>query len=104
MENCRETNRTILTMSITPTDVKQVILHDDDFGHEMRVGYVFGTQSQHITNLEYKIAPKHGGTYTDLHSGKPREFDYRFQIRNRYDKSQCLLLAVECKNLLAWKA
>jgi hypothetical protein len=86
-------------VSIKPTDVKQVILNDDDFGHEMRVGHIFGNASQHITNREYKIAPKHGGTYTDLHTGKPREFDYRFQVRNRYDQSQCVLLAVECKNL-----
>jgi hypothetical protein len=86
-------------MSITPKDVKQVILHDDDFGHEMRVGHIFGIHSQHITNLEYKIAPKHGGTYTDMLTGKPREFDYRFQIRNRNNRSQCIMLAVECKNL-----
>ena len=88
-----------MTMSLKPADVKRVILQDDDFGHEMRVGHIFGTYSHRITNLEYKIAPKHGGTYTDLITGKPREFDYRFQIRNRYDESQCVLLAVECKNL-----
>lgn len=86
-------------MALKPIDVKRVILQDDDFGHEMRVGNIFSVIRRSVTNPAYKIAPEHGGTYTDLLSGKPRQFDYRFQIRNRYDQSQCVLLAVECKNL-----
>jgi hypothetical protein len=88
-----------LTVSLKPADVKRVILQDDDFGHEMRVGNIFGVIRRYVTSSDNKIAPEHGGTYTDLHAGKPRQFDYRFQIRNRYDKSRCVFLAVECKNL-----
>ena len=69
-------------MSLKPTDVKRVILQEDDFGHEMRVGHIFSTVRPDVPNPAYNKAPEHGGTYTNLLTGKPRQFDYRFQIRN----------------------
>lgn len=88
-------------MSISMSDIKDVVLKEDDFGHEMRVGGI-------LTNVQYPpppysqalvMRPSHGGTYTDQVTGKTRQFDYRCQITGRYDRSRSIYLAVECKNL-----
>lgn len=75
-------------MSITTTDIRNVITKEDDFGHEMRVGHVIANHPM--------IKVQHGGTYTDSVTQKPRQFDYRCWIRK---ENACLALAVECKNL-----
>jgi hypothetical protein len=75
-------------MAIAPADIKAVVIKEDDFGHEMRVGQVLRS----IPNMEVK----HGGTYTDSVTGKPRQYDYRVWFRK--DRA-ALSLAVECKNL-----
>jgi len=93
-------------MSLNPTDVKNVILEEDDFGYEMRVGKVFAdvaanTNKGHLTSPRIET-PQHGGTYTDSVTGKPRQFDYRCQISISNalgDLQKTVILAVECKNL-----
>src|SRR6185503_3395391 len=77
-------------MSISPSDIQTVVLKEDDFGHEMRVGSVI----RDIPNIQ----TQHSGTYTDSVSGKPRQFDFRCSLRK---ESSELQLAVECKNLSA---
>jgi hypothetical protein len=71
-------------LNINPADVKRVIQDEDDFGHEMRVGKVFSEFEEiKIDSYEPTAIEKveHGGTYTDPSLGKPRQFDYRCQIR-----------------------
>lgn len=75
-------------MPITPSDIQSLVLKEDDFGHEMRVGKVI----RDIPNIRVE----HGGTYTDSISGKPRQFDFRCSLK-KGDAELCL--AVECKNL-----
>ena len=88
-------------MSITTEEIKNVVLVEDDFGHEMRVGNI-------LTNPTYPpvhyaqarvMAPRHGGTYKDQVTGKTRQFDYRCQISRNYRSPVNIFLAVECKNL-----
>lgn len=92
-------------MNIKPEDVKQVLLEDDDFGHEMRVGNILAklaaarsTDTFNATDID---PPHHGGTYTDLITGKPRQFDYRCRLIRCPPRQHatCAFLAVECKNL-----
>jgi hypothetical protein len=73
---------------ITPSAIRDVVSREDDFGHEMRVG--------HAIRSVPAIEVRHGGTYTDSVTGKPRQFDYRCVLRKEI---LCLSLAVECKNL-----
>lgn len=75
-------------MPISPTDIQALILKEDDFGHEMRVGKII----RDVPN----IRAEHNGTYTDPVSGKPRQFDFRCALLK---ESAELHLAVECKNL-----
>lgn len=75
-------------MPISASDIKDVVLKEDDFGHEMRVGKVIRAISG--------IQIEHGGTYIDSVTGKPRQFDFRCSLRK--DSAE-LHLAVECKNL-----
>src|SRR5713101_7395856 len=75
-------------MQLSPSDIRNVVAKEDDFGHEMRVG--------HVVRSVPAIAVQHGGTYTDPVSGKPRQFDYRCTLRKGAAR---LSLAVECKNL-----
>ena len=77
-------------MAITPGEIKALALAEDDFAHEMRVGAVLHSAPDSIV--------LHAGTYIDGVTGKPRQFDYRFRMRYEA-QSQCLQLAVECKNL-----
>lgn len=89
---------------MTPADVKTVIEAEDDFGHEMRVGYEFqkavaGIPNQWSANI---TELKHGETYIDPITNKDRQFDFRCQIRlsKPHLSNRCwVLLAVECKNL-----
>ena len=75
-------------MPISAADIKSIVLKEDDFGHEMRVGKVI----RDIPN----ISVQHGGTYVDAVTGKPRQFDFRCSLQK---ESAELNLAVECKNL-----
>src|ERR1035437_3866292 len=88
-------------MPISPSDIKDIVLKEDDFGHEMCVGGI-------LNNVEYPpvnyararvMRPRHGVTYTDQVTGKTRQFDYRCQIVKGYDRSKNIFLAAECKNL-----
>jgi hypothetical protein len=73
---------------ITPSDIRSVVTKEDDFGHEMRVGRLIRS----VPGME----TKHGGTYTDPVTQKPRQFDYRCALTKG---STRLSLAIECKNL-----
>ncbi len=75
-------------MPIQPSDIRNVIAKEDDFGHELRVGAAIRTCPA--------IHVEHGGTYTDKVTKKPRQFDYRCWLRKGQAR---LALAVECKNL-----
>jgi hypothetical protein len=94
-------------MNIIPAKVKELVESEGDFAHEMRVGYEYKNLSLGVpTNVDVvaNLAPlKHGGTYVDPQTGKDRQFDYRFQIRHgaghHSQRRDCILLAVECKNL-----
>lgn len=86
-------------MSFKPEDIKKVVLEEDDFGHEMRVGRILSNVKYPQPNFDrlHVAAPEHGGTYIDSITGKPRQFDFRCRITKQ--GSQNLFLAVECKNL-----
>lgn len=92
-------------MPITPTDIKDVVLREDDFGHEMRVGKCLTDVKYPQTYLQNQFEqtivwpPSHGGTYRDQATGKSRQFDFRCRVSKGYKRSQNILLAVECKNL-----
>lgn len=75
-------------MPISPSDIRNIVTREDDFGHEMRVG--------HAIRSCPAIQVQHGGTYTDSITQKPRQFDYRCWLRKG---GASLSLAVECKNL-----
>lgn len=87
-------------MPISSSDIQNVILKEDDFGHEMRVGGIF-------TNIKFptinfppaRFMPLRHGTYIDPVTQKTRQFDYRCQITKRYDNSNNIFLAAESKNL-----
>lgn len=70
------------------SDIREVVMREDDFGHEMRVGHLIRS----IVGMQWQ----HGGTYTDPVTQKPRQFDYRCFLNK---ESACLSLAIECKNL-----
>src|SRR4051812_41240148 len=60
----------------TANEIKHLMLDEDDFGHEMRVGAIFDSVNRenernlgHSTRIE---TPEHGGTYIDSHTEKPR--------------------------------
>jgi hypothetical protein len=88
-------------MSITAEDIKKVVLADDDFGFELRVGNVLNNVAHpSVQFIPVQIMrPHHGGTYEDPATAKTRQFDYRSQIFRGHDKTQHIHLAVECKNL-----
>ncbi|MEY2467227.1 MAG: hypothetical protein QOD03_1748, partial [Verrucomicrobiota bacterium] len=77
-------------MPITAPDIQNVVLKEDDFGHEMRVGKIIRS----VPGIRFE----HGGTYTDPVTNKPRQFDFRCSLRK---DDQELHMAVECKNLLS---
>jgi hypothetical protein len=99
-------------MPLTASEVQKLVATEDDFGHEMRVG----TAIRAIPAFEVK----HGGTYIDRATSKPRQFDYRCTLTKpavglelqipaqgftgaedwrHSNKATRLMLAVECKNL-----
>lgn len=86
-------------------NLRQLLLDEDDFGHEMRVGAIIADTAEehrgHPTNIEII---RHAATYTDANTGKLRQFDFRcrvihcqFQFDHRH--AACAWLAIECKNL-----
>jgi hypothetical protein len=88
-------------MPISISDIKDVVLKEDDFGHEMRVGNILNNVKYPQMRFDeiYVLCPSHGGTYTDQVTQKTRQFDYRCQIVKGLDRLQNVLLAIECKNL-----
>ncbi len=76
---------------ITPETMAKALRESDDFGHEMRVR----------TLLEnHRGAVTHGGSYHDPYFGRPRQFDFRFELRHALVHSgRVLTMAIECKNL-----
>jgi hypothetical protein len=90
-------------MSITADEIKKVVLSEDDFGFEMRVGNILKPENvkyPELRNAHASIMPfSHGGTYKDQVTEKTRQFDYRFQIIRTIMGSTRILFAVECKNL-----
>jgi hypothetical protein len=94
-------------VTIQPADIREAIEGEDDFRHEMRVGHIL--RNLHTPTITYDHAPvvceppEHGATYTDPITRKPRQFDYRYrmwrEVSPTHDSWQCVLLAVECKNL-----
>ena len=58
-------------MSITAVEIKKVVLDEDDFGHEMRVGKMLDTLNYAIRGVRI-CKPIHGETYEDP---KPRKHD-----------------------------
>jgi hypothetical protein len=97
-----------VAMTISSAEIKKVILTEDDFGHEMRVGSILNAiqtqivSQRHIERISVEL--ELGGTYTDPSMGKPRQFDYRCKV-DKIDGStsklnrDSLLIAAECKNL-----
>jgi hypothetical protein len=75
-------------MPISPSDIRDIVTKEDDFGHEMRVGHAIRSCAG--------IESQHGGTYTDSITLKPRQFDFRCWMTKGRTR---LSLAVECKNL-----
>lgn len=89
----------------TPADVKQVILDESDFAHEMRVGQVYTTilKGHNSANAsEPRMErPLHSGCYRDYATNKMRQFDYQCEIIGDFDSpnQKKVFLAVECKNI-----
>jgi len=93
-------------MSKTPEEIKKIVETEDDFGFEMRVGNVLARMKPDLDSVETTWVDgfAHGETYTDSNTSKPRQFDYRCQIRHCENGQppsnfKCLFLSVECKNL-----
>jgi len=93
-------------MTITKEQIKDVVLGENDFGHEMRVGRILDPANIKYPFEEYLRAwfkvPIQGGTYVDPVSKKPREFDFRSKILGGSlpsRESRIIHLALECKNL-----
>lgn len=85
-------------MSITAAEIKKVVLDEDDFGHEMRVGKLLNTLNYAIRGVRI-FEPIHGETYEDPKTQKTRQFDFRCKIAAGYEERRIISLAVECKNL-----
>ena len=56
-------------MKVTAKDVQEAVVAKDDFAHEMRTLRVLREFS--------KLQWRHGGTYIDNVTKKPRQFDFR---------------------------
>jgi hypothetical protein len=85
-------------MNITAAQIKNVVLAEDDFGHEMRVGAALNTLKYAISSGISIETAIHGETYEDPVTQKTRQFDYRCRIVNHRNRG-IISLAVECKNL-----
>jgi len=92
-----------IQMSITAAEIEKVILMEDDFGHEMRVGSILKPENikypQHLFFRSRFSNPSHGETYTDPVTGKARQYDFRTQISHGQYRERNISLAIECKNL-----
>lgn len=88
-------------MPITPQEIENVVLEEDDFGHEMRVGSILSPKNIILPRGSYAqfTDPIHGATYTDPKTNKARQFDYRSQVSRGHMGKTRILFAVECKNL-----
>lgn len=92
-------------MSITPEKIKDIVVNESDFGHEMRVGSILGNRNLGYASSCYEpttfYPPDHGGTYKDPVTGKPRQFDFRLQVTRGWPTTPKfrIWMAVECKNL-----
>ena len=75
-------------MSIPSADLQAIVVAEDDFGFEMRVGGIM----RKLPELEVR----HGGTYSDPVEDKPRQFDYVCSLTK---DNRRLALAIECKNV-----
>lgn len=75
-------------MSISSADLQAIVVAEDDFGFEMRVGGVM----RKLPGLEVR----HSGTYSDPVEYKLRQFDYVCSLTKGYRR---LALPVECKNV-----
>jgi hypothetical protein len=100
------------SMGITVEEIKQVVLAEDDFGHELRVGAILanakpkrilGGGIQMSAPVPVQVEPpQYSGTYSDPTSKTSGQFDYRcrlFKDGPGKSASKHILLAVECKNL-----
>ncbi|HUA38082.1 MAG TPA: hypothetical protein VMA35_06745 [Candidatus Sulfopaludibacter sp.] len=86
-------------MSVSSEEIKKVVLAEDDFGHEMRVGNIL-SNAKPPENLYYppadeiRVLPaEHGGTYQDRATGKTRQFDYRYRIIRGREISKSIFFA-----------
>lgn len=88
-------------MSISLSEIEQIILKEDDFGHEMRVGGIFANIKFPTIDFaaSHFMPLGHGGTYIDAVTQKTRQFDYRCQITKQHGRAHNVFLAAECKNL-----
>ena len=88
-------------MPITPSEIQDVVLREDDFGHEMRVGGILkNVHAPQFAFVKARVSRlDHGGTYIDPAISKTRQFDYRCRISKGIDGLHNILLAIECKNL-----
>jgi hypothetical protein len=62
-------------MSIKPEDIQKVVLEEDDFGHEIRVGSILARPAKPRFEGIDSLTPQHGGTYKDPVTTKTRQFD-----------------------------
>ena len=99
-------------MGITVEEIKRVVLAEDDFGHELRVGAtladarpkrILGGGIQMSAPVPVQVQRLHyGGTHSDPTSKKSAQFDYRcrlFKGQPGNSGARHILMAVECKNL-----
>jgi hypothetical protein len=65
-------------MTISASDIQNIVLQEDDFGHEMRVGGIFNNIKFPTINFSPAcfLPLRHGGTYIDPVTQKTRQFDY----------------------------
>lgn len=86
---------------ISASEIQEVVLKEDDFGHEMRVGGILKNfQAPQSAFIKARLSRlDHGGTYVDPATSKTRQFDYRCRISKGIEGLHNILLAVECKNL-----
>ncbi len=99
-------------MGITVEEMKRVVLAEDDFGHELRVGAILadvkpkrilGGGIQMSAPVPVRVQRlQYGGTHADPLSKKSAQFDYRYKLFKGHpgnSEARYILMAVECKNL-----
>ena len=73
-------NKIDRSLKPTPAKVKQLVLEEDDFGHELRVAAVYSEAKSKYSRTDLAFDEQHGWAYTDPTSTKARQFDFRFRI------------------------